>query len=46
MREAGLLDHSGDGYIVTPVGADLLRRLADLPAFASKWLAGMAKKSS
>ena len=46
MREAGLLDHSGDGYIVTPVGADLLRRLADLPAFASKWVAGMAKKSS
>jgi hypothetical protein len=45
LREAGLVDHSGGGYIVTPVGADLLKRLADLPAFAGKWVAGMAKKS-
>ena len=46
LREAGLVDHSGGGYIVTPVGADLLKRLGDLPAFAGKWVAGMAKKSS
>lgn len=46
LREAGLVDHSGDGYVVTPVGADLLKRLGDLPAFAGKWVAGMAKKSS
>jgi DNA-binding HxlR family transcriptional regulator len=45
LREAGLVDHGGDGYIVTPVGADLLKRLGDLPAFAGKWVAGMAKKS-
>jgi DNA-binding HxlR family transcriptional regulator len=46
LREAGLVDHSGDGYVVTSVGADLLKRLGDLPAFAGKWVAGMAKKSS
>ena len=46
LREAGLVDHSGDGYVVTSVGADLLKRLGDLPAFAGKWVAGLAKKSS
>src|SRR3954470_9728872 len=44
MREAGLVTHGSDGYIVTPTGADLLKRLNDLPAFASKWVASQAKK--
>ena len=35
LREAGLLGHGPDGYCVTPTGADLLKRLADLPAFAT-----------
>lgn len=46
LRAAGLLDHGSDGYLVTPAGADLLKRLGDLPAFASKWAAGLAKKAS
>jgi len=29
---------------VTPVGSDLLKRMNDLPAFASKWAATQAKK--
>jgi predicted transcriptional regulator len=45
LREAGLLTHGGDGYAVTATGADLLKRLGDLQAFANKWSAGMAKKS-
>ena len=39
MREAGLLTHGADGYLLTPAGADLVRRLAELPAFAHKWAA-------
>ncbi|MBG9386565.1 winged helix-turn-helix transcriptional regulator [Caenimonas aquaedulcis] len=44
MREAGLLTHGADGYVVTPMGADLLKRLNELPAFAAKWVAVQAKK--
>jgi len=46
MREAGLITHSGDGYVVTPLGADLLKRIGDLSAFATKWVASQAKKST
>lgn len=45
MREAGLITHGSDGYIVTPMGADLLKRMADLSAFATKWVANQAKKA-
>lgn len=44
LREAGLVNHGNEGYVVTPSGADLLKRLADLPAFAAKWVANQAKK--
>lgn len=46
LREAGLVTHGSDGYIVTPSGADLLKRLADLPAFAGKWVTTQAKKAA
>jgi DNA-binding HxlR family transcriptional regulator len=46
LREAGLLAHGTDGYVVTASGADLLKRLGDLSAFATKWSAGLAKKTS
>ena len=46
LREAGLMNHGGEGYLVTPAGSDLLKRLADLPAFASKWTASQARKQS
>jgi DNA-binding HxlR family transcriptional regulator len=48
LREAGLMTHGSDGYVVTNSGADLLKRLADLQAFANKWgasRAAAAKKS-
>jgi DNA-binding HxlR family transcriptional regulator len=46
LREAGLLGHGQDGYCVTPAGADLLKRLADLPAFAAKWTALQSRKKA
>jgi DNA-binding HxlR family transcriptional regulator len=45
LREAGLLTHGSDGYCVTAMGADLLKRLGDVQAFATKWSAGLAKKT-
>jgi len=44
LRDAGLVQHGGDGYSVTPLGADLLRRVADLQGFAPRWLAGLARR--
>lgn len=44
LREAGLVDHGPDGYCVTPSGADLLRRISDLQAFAAKWVVGHGRK--
>ena len=44
LREAGLMTHGSEGYVVTASGADLLKRLGDLPAFAAKWTAAQAKK--
>ena len=44
LREAGLLDHGSEGYDVTASGTDLLKRLSDVQAFATRWVAGRAKK--
>jgi DNA-binding HxlR family transcriptional regulator len=46
LREAGLITHGNEGYIVTPSGADLLKRLSDLQAFAGKWAASQVKKAA
>ena len=45
LREAGLMTHGSDGYCVTNLGADLLKRLNDLQAFSAKWVASQAKKT-
>lgn len=45
LREAGLLTHGSEGYFVTASGVDLLKRLGDLQAFATKWAASQTKKS-
>ncbi len=45
LREADLLTHGSDGYSLTPVGTDLLKRLSDLQAFAGKWSVSQAKKA-
>ncbi len=46
LRAAGLITHGKDGYYVTSHGADLVKRLSELPAFAVKWASGQFKKSS
>lgn len=46
LRAAGLLAHGGDGYTVTTLGADLLKRLNDLQAFAGKWAVSQTKVSA
>ncbi|RST50867.1 winged helix-turn-helix transcriptional regulator [Variovorax sp. DXTD-1] len=46
LREAGLVSHGGDGYSLTVSGQDLLKRLSDLQAFASKWQLGQVKKAA
>jgi len=45
LREATLLTHGPEGYFLTPAGVELCKRLAELPAFASKWAASTAKKA-
>src|SRR3954468_12604520 len=46
MRAAGLMSHNNDGYVITPQGADLLKRLSDLPAFATRWVATQSRKKT
>ena len=46
LRQAGLMGHGDDGYIVTASGADLLKRLGELPAFAARWVAMQARRKS
>lgn len=45
LRDAGLLGHGNEGYVLTAAGSDLLKRLGELPAFATKWANAQAKKS-
>jgi DNA-binding HxlR family transcriptional regulator len=44
LREANLIGHGDKGYNLTASGADLLKRLSDLQAFAAKWTASQARK--
>ncbi len=44
MRAANLITHGDNGYIATSSGADLLRRMNDMSAFATKWLAAAKAK--
>ena len=45
LRASGLMTHGSSGYIVTTLGADLLKRLNDLQAFAGKWVASQTKSA-
>ena len=46
LRLAGLMGHDNKGYNVTALGADLLKRLNDLQAFAGKWAVSQTKVSA
>ncbi len=43
LRAAGLMTHGTSGYTVTTLGADLLKRMNDMQAFATKWIASQSK---
>jgi DNA-binding HxlR family transcriptional regulator len=43
LRNAGLMGHGSEGYTVTTLGVDLLKRLNDMQAFAAKWSASQVK---
>ncbi|MEP6773120.1 MAG: transcriptional regulator, partial [Polaromonas sp.] len=45
LRAAGLMNHGPEGYTVTPMGADLLKRLNDMQAFAAKWSSSQVKSA-
>jgi len=45
LRAAGLMGHGSDGYIVTALGSDLLKRMNDVQAFAGKWVTSQVKAS-
>jgi DNA-binding HxlR family transcriptional regulator len=44
LRLAGLITHVKDGYCATSLGADLLKRMIEIPAFAAKWATSQARK--
>lgn len=44
LRAANLVTHGSDGYSLTLSGTDLVKRLSDLQAFATKWVAAQSKK--
>jgi DNA-binding HxlR family transcriptional regulator len=37
LRDAGVVDHGGDGYGLTPSGRDLLAELAGIHRWADAW---------
>ena len=46
LRAAGLMTHGASGYTVTTLGADLLKRLGELQAFATKWTNSQSKSAA
>ena len=44
LRQAGFVNHGDEGYVVTPAGSELLKRMSQLPAFATKWSALQSRK--
>lgn len=46
LRNAELITHGKDGYLLTSAGLDLAKRLVEVPPFALKWSAQLAKKAA
>lgn len=44
LRQAGFVNHGDEGYVVTPAGSELLKRMSQLPAFAAKWSALQSRR--
>ena len=41
LRAAGLVTHEGEGYLLTPMGTELTRRIHELQGFAVRWSASL-----
>lgn len=46
LRAARLVEHGGDGYRLTPQGADLSRRMTDVQLFAARWASQQARTAA
>jgi DNA-binding HxlR family transcriptional regulator len=46
LRAARLVDHAGEGYRLTPQGADLARRLVAVQQFAPRWRQQQARAAA
>jgi DNA-binding HxlR family transcriptional regulator len=46
LRAAGLVDHAGDGYVLTAAGEALLQALRPLADWAEHWAAAPSGKAS
>lgn len=44
LRAAGLLHHDDEGYLLTPAGIELARRLGEVTIYAPKWVGALGKK--
>ncbi|MDR2155560.1 MAG: winged helix-turn-helix transcriptional regulator [Burkholderiaceae bacterium] len=44
LRVAGFIEHDSNGYNLTLIGADLVKRLSDLQAFSAKWASVLGRK--
>jgi len=44
LRECGFIEHGSDGYTLTITGENLIKRLADLQAFANRWVGARDKE--
>lgn len=43
LRSERLVDHDGDGYRLTPLGAELARRLVEVQLLAGRWAQQQAR---
>lgn len=46
LRAAHLVEHTGEGYRLTHLGADLARRMHDVQQFAGKWSQAQARAAA
>ncbi|WP_415403317.1 winged helix-turn-helix transcriptional regulator [Tateyamaria sp. SN3-11] len=46
LREAGIVDHHGQGYGLTPLGQDLFQQMKPLDAFSHRWAEAMQAKAA
>lgn len=46
LRAAHLIEHNGHGYLLTPLGSELARKLGELRLFSGRWQHRQARATS